>query len=114
MNDLELTNDNAPSYRKENPSLFRPPSASQTLRQAIYAQLQANPDVLIPLSQLVFDLRKDYRPIYAACKQLVKHGFATREVRKMALPTKKNPDRMVTYIAVKFVQPWEGKKQSKW
>ena len=115
MNDFILENTDVPPARKENPSLFRPPSASQTLRQAIYAQLKAHPEEMVSISRICIALAgSPYGKVYSACKQLVKSGFATREVKKVHKPTEENPERMVDYIAVKYVQPWEGKKQSKW
>lgn len=114
MNDLELNNDNAPSYRKENPSLFRPPSASQTLRQAIYAQLKANPEKNITVVELRGLLGSSSQDTNRACRQLVRHGFATSALLRVERPTKKDPDSFIWRKSVRYVQPWEGKKQSKW
>lgn len=114
MTDFILDNTDAPPYRKENPSLFRPPSASQTLRQAIYARLMATPEECVTLKTLSAVLLAESSQVYRACRQLVKHGFATREIVKEPKARQKDPSVTTDRIAVKFVQPWEGKKESKW
>jgi len=92
--------------------LFKPPTPSQTLRQSIYMVLKSKPTNFIKLSDL--SIKNTYAEVRQAAKQLVKHGFATKHEIEETLPTKKNPENKVKRIALKFVEPWRGKKNAKW
>ena len=93
--------------------LFLPPSEAAKLRQTVWSLLQKTPDAIL-LQELAQLVHSEYKPVYAAAKQLVRKGLAERINIPQPAPTAKNPGRMKDKIAVKGIPPWSPSRKSSW
>jgi hypothetical protein len=93
---------------------FLPPSSAAKLRQKIWSLLQKRSSDAILLKELAELVESEYRDTYAAAKVLVRKGLAERVNIPTPAPSKKNPGRTKSVIALKGIPAWGKSAKGSW